>query len=190
MRRILRKGFCYDIKMEWIDEKLKLLKPILPSAQWGYLRVQYMLEKDPRKRREIENMMDLLIAKHVPGLKTEHILLPPPERTLLAGEYPVGEAVYPDKSFGLFGVREKEWIRHCGIFGKTGSGKTTLSVRILKELCKHNHPFIIFDYKRNYRDLLKHPDFKDQELLVFTVVRNDVVPFHFNPKQGPSGVEE
>ncbi|MDY6990194.1 MAG: DUF87 domain-containing protein [Thermodesulfobacteriota bacterium] len=178
------------MKMDWIDEKLKLLKPVLSPTQWGYLRLQHMLEKDPRKRREIENMMDILIAKHVPGLKAEHILLPPPERNILSGEYSVGEAVYPDKSFGSFGVREKEWIKHCGIFGKTGSGKTTLSIRILKKLCRHNHPFLIFDYKRNYRDLLKHPDFKDEEILVFTVGRNDVVPFYFNPKQGPAGVEE
>ncbi|MDY6839636.1 MAG: DUF87 domain-containing protein [Thermodesulfobacteriota bacterium] len=176
--------------MEWIDEKLKLLKPVLPPAQWEYLRVRYILEKDPRKRREIENMMDLLIAKHVPGLKTENILLPPPERNLLEGEYPIGEAMFGGKPFGLFGVKQPSWLCHTGLFGKTGSGKTTLSIRILRELCKHNHPFLIFDYKRNYRDLLKHPDFKDQEILVFTVGRNDVVPFYFNPKQGPAGVEE
>jgi hypothetical protein len=176
--------------MEWVDEKLKLLKPILPPTQWGYLRVQYLFEKDPRKRKEIENMMDILIAKHVPGLKTENILLPPPERNLLEGEYPIGEAMFGGKPFGLFGVKQPEWLLHTGIFGKTGSGKTTLSIRILRELCKHNHPFLIFDYKRNYRDLLKHPEFKDQEILVFTVGRNDVVPFYFNPKQGPAGVEE
>ena len=178
------------IKMDLIDEKLKLLKPILPSKQWGYLRIQYILEKDYRKRREIESMMDLLIAQNVPGLKTENILLPPPEKSLLTGEYPIGEVLYPDKNFGIFGVKENEWIRHCGIFGKTGSGKTTLAVRIIKELCRKNKPFLIFDYKRNYRDILKHPEFENEDILVFTVGRNDVVPFYFNPKQGPEGVEE
>jgi hypothetical protein len=176
--------------MEWVEQKLRLLKPILSPSQWQYLRIRHTLEKDPKKRRDIENMMDLLIARHVPGLKTDNILLPPPERKLLEGEYPIGEVVYPDKPFGLFGVKKGEMIKHCAIFGKTGSGKTTLSIRILKELCKNDHPFLIFDYKRNYRDLLKHPEFKDEEILVFTVGRNDVVPFYFNPKQGPSGVEE
>ena len=176
--------------MDLIDEKLKLLKPILPSKQWGYLRIQYILEKDYRKRREIESMMDLLIAQNVPGLKTENILLPPPEKSLLTGEYPIGEVLYPDKNFGIFGVKENEWIRHCGIFGKTGSGKTTLAVRIIKELCRKNKPFLIFDYKRNYRDILKHPEFENEDILVFTVGRNDVVPFYFNPKQRPEGVEE
>jgi hypothetical protein len=177
-------------KVETVEDKLRLLKPMLPPKQWGYLRIQYILEKDLRKRREIENMMDLLIARQVDGLKIDEILLPPPEKELLEGEYPVGEVIYPEKAFATFGVREKEWIKHCGIFGKTGSGKTTLAMRILRELCKRNNPFLIFDYKRNYRDLLKHPDFEKQDILIFTVGRNAVVPFYFNPKHGPAGVEE
>ena len=176
--------------MDWIEEKLRILKPVLPSKQWEYLRLQYILEKDLRKRKEIESMMDFLIAKHVPGLKTEQILLPPPNREILNGEYSIGDVIYPDKPYGFFGIREKEWIKHCGIFGKTGSGKTTLSVRILRELCRKNKPFMIFDYKRNYRDLLKHPDFEKEEILIFTVGRNDVVPFYFNPKLKPPSVEE
>ena len=176
--------------MERIDEKLRILKPVLSPTQWGGLRLQYMFEKEPKKRMEIEQMIDFLIAKHVPGLKTENILLPPPEKELLTGQYPIGEVMYPHRPFGLFGVREEEWIRHCGIFGKTGSGKTTLSVRIIRELCRKNKPFLIFDYKRNYRDLLKHPDFEKEDILIFTVGRNDVVPFYFNPKQKPPGVEE
>ena len=47
---------------------------------WNGLRVQYIFEKDFKKRQEIENMIDFLISKHVPGLKSEHILLPPPEK--------------------------------------------------------------------------------------------------------------
>jgi hypothetical protein len=176
--------------METVEDKLRLLKPVLSPKQWSYLRIQYVLEKDLRKRREIESMMDLLIAKEVEGLKIDEILLPPPDRESLAGDYPIGEVIYPEKPFAMFGVREKEWIRHCGIFGKTGSGKTTLTMNILRKLCQRQKPFLIFDYKRNYRDLLKHPDFEKEEILIFTVGRNEVVPFYFNPKHGPPGVEE
>ena len=77
-------------------------------------------------------MLDVLIARQVPGLPSEHILLPPPDETEVAGDYPIGNVMYPDKPYGTFGIREKEWLRHCGIFGKTGSGKTTLAVRIIK----------------------------------------------------------
>jgi hypothetical protein len=175
--------------VEPVEEKLKILKPILPAAQWHFLRVQHLLEKDPRKRWEAENLMDLLIAQHVPGLTSEQILLPPPHRDLLGGDYPIGEALFANKTYGNFGVRESEWIRHCGIFGKTGSGKTTLATSLLREILRRQKPFLIFDYKRNYRDLLNHPDFQDQDILVFTAGREQV-PFYFNPKQGPPGVEE
>jgi len=57
--------------------------------------------------------MDLLIARHVEGLKIDEILLPPPDRDSLDGDYPVGEVIYPEKPFANFGVREQEWIRHC-----------------------------------------------------------------------------
>ena len=138
----------------------------------------------------MENLIDLLIAKHVPGLQMEQILLPPPNSDLLKGDYRIGEAVYAQRKTGSFGIREAEWIRHCGIFGKTGSGKTTLTMNLLREICRHGKPFLIFDYKRNYRDLLGHPDFAGQDTLVFTVGRNEVAPFLFNPKNRPPGVEE
>lgn len=176
--------------MNPIEEKLRLLKPILPLKQWEYLRLRHVMEKDFRKRFETENLIDMLIAKKVPGLQMEQILLPPPDESQLSGDYPIGRISYPDNPKGILGIREKEWIKHCGIFGKTGSGKTTLMVRILKELCEKDKPFLIFDYKRNYRDLLKHPDFEKQGILIFTVGRNNVVPFQFNPKNGPEGIEE
>jgi hypothetical protein len=173
-----------------MEEKLRLLKPLLPAKQWGSLRLQYLFEKDWRRKRELESLVDLLLAKHLPGLPAEQILLPPPEWDQLSGDYPLGQAIYPDRPVGGFGVREAEWIKHCGIFGKTGSGKTTLTIQIIREICRHGRPFLIFDYKRNYRDLLKHPDFQGQEILIFTVGRNQVAPFLFNPKNRPPGVEE
>lgn len=173
-----------------IEEKLKLLRPVLPLRQWSALRMQYLTESDLRRRIQIEQMIDLLIAQRLPGLMIDQILLPPPDKAALAGDYPIGEVIYPHKPRGSFGVRESEWIRHCGIFGKTGSGKTTLAIRILREICARDKPFLIFDYKRNYRDLLKHPDFEKQDIMIFTVGRNDVAPFFFNPKVKPPGVEE
>lgn len=176
--------------MNPIEEKLRILKPILPKRQWDYLRLRHALEKDVRKRFEIENLMDLILAQNVPGLQMEQILLPPPDKDLLCGDYPIGKVNYPNTSDAVFGIKEAEWIRHCGIFGKTGSGKTTLMVQIIKELCEQDKPFLIFDYKRNYRDLLKHPDFEKSHIQIFTVGRSSVVPFQFNPKAGPEGVED
>ena len=179
-----------EMRPERIEEKLRLLKPIIPNRQWSGLRLTYLLEKDFRKRRQLEQLIDLMLAKKLPGLVMDQILLPVPNQGALTGEYMVGECIYPDNPVGSFGVREGEWLKHVGIFGKTGSGKTTLAMRLLKEICLHGKPFWIFDYKRNYRDLLSHLDFKDENILIFTVGRNDIAPFLFNPKNRPPGIEE
>ena len=65
--------------MNPIEEKLRILKPILPQKQWDYLRMSYAMEKDFKKRFQIENLMDMLIAQNVPGLQMDQILLPPPD---------------------------------------------------------------------------------------------------------------
>jgi type IV secretory pathway VirB4 component len=73
-----------------------------------------------------------------------------------------------------------------GIFGRSGSGKTNLAYLLVLDLVKAGKPFLVFDWKRNYRDLLSLPQCKD--LIVFTVGRN-VAPFRFNPLLPPPGTQ-
>ena len=75
----------------------------------------------------------------------------------------------PGKSFCSFGLREDEWIKHLLIVGMSGAGKTNLTFQILRELKEKTKPFLVFDWKKNYRDLRQLPEFKD--LIVFTVSR-------------------
>lgn len=172
-----------------MEEKLRLVRPLLAPAKWRALRFRWLMERDVRRKRELESWLDILLAQKATGLLQERIMLPPPEGSKLSGEYQVGQLSYPGGKGQVFGIRGPEWLRHCGIFGKTGSGKTTLMLNLLREICRQNKPFLIFDYKRNYRDLLSHPDFADKEIYIFTVGR-EVSPLYFNPKQGPVGVEE
>jgi len=137
--------------MNPIEEKLRLLKPVIPQKHWDYLRLRYIIEKDMRRRVEIENMIDLLIAQNIPGLQMDQILLPPPDENILSGEYPVGNINYPGSPNGIFGIREKEWIKHSGIFGKTGSGKTTSLYAILNELNKPDINIITLEDPVEYR---------------------------------------
>lgn len=64
---------------------------------------------------------------------------------------------------------------HCGM---TGTGKTNLAYQILTEFRRHNKPFLVFDWKRNYRELSQLPSFQD--LRVYTIGR-DTTPLRFNP---------
>jgi hypothetical protein len=56
---------------------------------------------------------------------------------------------------------------------------------ILQQLQEHGKPFLVFDWKRNYRDLLVSPEFQNVE--VYTVGRT-VSPFRFNPLIPPPGI--
>jgi len=68
----------------------------------------------------------------------------------------------------------------------SGSGKSNTGFIILSNLQKQKKPFLVFDWKRGYRDLLSLPE--GQEILVFTIGR-DITPFHFNPLIPPKGTQ-
>lgn len=64
----------------------------------------------------------------------------------------MGTIHYGKNSYYEFGLKEDEFIQHIGIFGRSGSGKTNLAYRILQGLVKADKPFLVFDWKRNYRE--------------------------------------
>jgi len=113
--------------------------------------------------------------------KPTNLLREPPPENVAAGEYPLGIIHYGEDKFHPFGLREAEFIQHIAIFGRSGSGKTNVAYLILLNLVRAGKPFLVFDWKRNYRDLLSLPECKG--LLVFTVGRN-VSPFRFKPALG------
>jgi DNA helicase HerA-like ATPase len=95
--------------------------------------------------------------------------------------------LYPSgRTFAPFGIREEEWIKHLLIVGMTGSGKTNLGFLILRELWRHHKPTLVFDWKRNYRDLLQLPEMR--EARVYTIGR-DIRPLRFNPLLPPPGTQ-
>jgi hypothetical protein len=72
------------------------------------------------------------------------------------------------------------------ILGRSGSGKTNIGFSILQTLVQHQKPFLVFDWKRNYRDLLIRPEFHDVE--VYTIGRS-IAPLTFNPLIPPAGTD-
>ena len=120
--------------------------------------------------RPIERMLRVMLAQRLAEtFESEQVLLKPPPRELAAGQYPVGMIHYGKDGFYPFGLREDEFIQHIGIFGRSGSGKTNLAYLLLQGLTKAGKPFLVFDWKRNYRDLISSPVFGD--LVIFTVGR-------------------
>ncbi len=169
--------------MMTIEEKLRLLASLDEStASVAWL---WYLAAEPTERDEVSGVVDLLLFS-LGGLDfADAVVLPPPAPHECGGEYSLGEVCYPPaKRHARFGLREHDWIHHVLVVGMTGTGKTTLAFSMLRELALHNKPFLIFDWKRNYRDLLQLDWFSAR---IYTVGRS-VAPFVFNPLIPPPGV--
>ena len=159
------------------------LKPILGS-KIDQIYEAYLSE-DSEGKKQVENYLELLAAKYIfQELGQPETILLPPSKEKAAGEYQIGTVQYAGKDLYPFGLKEGEWIQHVAILGRSGAGKTNVGFLILEQLKKKGKPFLLFDWKRNYRDLLALPEFKDVE--VYTIGRN-IAPFTFNPLIPPAG---
>ncbi len=160
-------------KTEYIWQLCRRLRPIL-GDNMSQVFEAYCAE-DTEGKQQIETYLELLSAKHLPAsLDGNEPGIIPPSKEQAQGPYAIGSVVYAGKSLYDFGQRENEWIQHVGVFGRSGAGKTNVGFVILKQLQEKGKPVLIFDWKRNYRDLLALPEFKNVK--VYTIGRN-IAPF-------------
>lgn len=97
-----------------------------------------------------------------------------------------GTAAYAGKPLYEFGIREAECIQHIACFGRTGAGKTNMGFLLFRQFHKKGKPILVFDWKKNYRDLLALPGFQDLE--VYTIGQG-LAPLSFNPLIPPPGTQ-
>ena len=167
-----------------IDEKLRLLAPVLGTMKVLRLRQMYLYEDDFRQKKEIENYIDMLVARHVKKNIDKEVILPPPPYTSCQGDIEIGEVEYLGKPMYPFCLKLKDVNRHLGVFGATGSGKTTFAKNLIRSLHKKGIPFLIFDWEKSYRNLVK--EFPDVQ--VFTV-GTDIHPLYLNILNVPPGIK-
>ena len=166
-----------------LDEKLKILKPILGRKKTRRLREMYFFEDDFRAKKEIENLIDLFISRHAKNDINDKIILPPPTQDLCEGDLNVGEVEYIDKPISNFNLKLRDINRHMGIFGSTGSGKTTFAKHLINQLHKIGIPFLIFDWEKSYRNLIN--EFDDVQVIT---VGSDINPLFLNFLNVPPGI--
>jgi hypothetical protein len=169
-------------KVEHVRELCQKLKPIF-GEKMQQLFAAYCAEDDDGKK-QIESYLEVLAAKHLFSGVDSIASLIPPTKEQADGGYPIGTVLYNNRPLYPFGLRENEWIQHVGIFGRSGAGKTNVGFLLLRELKRKGKPVLVFDWKRNYRDLLALPEFQDME--VYTIGRK-IAPFTFNPLIPPPG---
>ncbi|MBI4775984.1 MAG: ATP-binding protein [Deltaproteobacteria bacterium] len=170
------------------------LGPRIGKQKAHDLWIAYKATKD----QSIERYIHMLARKKLSPdyFEDNEILLDVPQPEQTEGDYCLGRVYHgqiPQEQ--TFGLRRAEIIRHTSIFGSTGSGKTNTGLLLVLNLLRDNVPFMIFDWKRNYRDLLdrENPRLRQftagKEILVFTVGK-DLSPFYFNPMIPPPGVSQ
>jgi len=167
-----------------IRELCRKLKPVLGSRAEAYY-VAWMAE-DAKGRRDLESALQLLAAQVLGSdVDRPEAHLSAPNKDIASGSFYIGDVVYGNRSIHPFGLREDELIQHAAIFGRSGAGKTNTLFQIVTQFLQHKVPFLIFDWKRNYRDALA---VSDDHILVYTVGR-PIVPLAFNPLIPPEGTE-
>jgi hypothetical protein len=169
-----------------IHELFRRLKPLYP-AQIARLWIEYQTA-DVERKREIDELVTILAIKRLGMMIGDEklVLDAPPAWLIGEGEFTIGNVSYPGIPPYPFRVGRNELLRHVFILGPTGTGKSTLLLGLLVQLLTARVPFMIFDFKRNYRCLLRARG--SAELVVFTVGRN-TAPLAINALTPPPGVE-
>lgn len=160
-----------------VQELCRKLKPVI-GQQAERIWMAFLAEDELGKAQVLE-YLELLAARHFSGsLESDGPGLIPPKAEQARGEFELGSVIYNGKQLFPFGLRENEWTQHVGLFGRSGAGKTNLGFLLVEELIKAGKPVLVFDWKRNYRDLLAFPGFEN--VAVYSIGRS-VAPFSFNP---------
>jgi len=164
----------------------QMLRPII-GAQAETLWKYYDLADSHQARMQSAQLIKM-VASHYLGsdLDKDCIRLPSPSFDAARGALDLGRAVFLGKDRGLVGLNMDELAKHIGVFGTTGSGKTTLVWNLMRELQQIGLPFLAIDWKRSYRSLKQLEGFK--EIKVYTLGRS-TAPLNWNPLQPPPGTD-
>lgn len=169
-----------------LPDLFKRLKPLY-GKKIDALWLEYQVA-DVERKREIDLVLTLMAVKRLGiGIGDERVVLEPPSPGVIGrGEYVLGDVSYPGLAPYPFRVGRNELLRHMFILGPTGTGKSTLIIGLLQQLLTAGCPFMVFDFKRNYRCLLGTPG---SDRLVVVTVGRQVAPLAINALTPPPGVE-
>jgi energy-coupling factor transporter ATP-binding protein EcfA2 len=168
-----------------IQELCRNLKPVL-GKKVDRLWSAYLAESEPAGKADIEQMLELLAAKHLgSNYEPDRSPFPPPAKKFSeSGDIKLGTISYAERLMYPFLLKSQRLKEHILIAGRSGSGKTNLTFVLMDGIIKKEIKVLALDWKRGYRDLMGlYP-----ELRVYTIGRN-ISPFRFNPLIPPQGCE-
>ena len=134
--------------------------------------------QSPRVRKRLDPYISLLSDRLLKyNYREKQILLPPPQPHQFAGPIKAGTVCY-DRPRGQLGLHPNELVKHTGVVGASGSGKTTFGLRLTKSLLENDTPVVVFDVKRTWRSLVEY--LPEDQVRVYTLARPEVSPFYHN----------
>ena len=118
--------------------------------------------RDFKAVREIVSRCVQLITRspgYIAAMQSNNPFLPYPPPGIIDGEIKIG-FIYDEirKIRYPFGISRNELNQHLLESGRSGAGKTTVLIIILTSLSRMGIPFCIFDFKRDYRSLIRFGD--------------------------------
>ncbi len=116
-----------------VQELCRKLKPVL-GPKVDRLWAVYLSESDPAGKADIEQMLELLAARHLgQNYMPDRSPFPPPERAFaLAGDIQVGNVSYGQRELYPFFLKSARLKEHILVAGRSGSGKTNLTFVLMK----------------------------------------------------------
>lgn len=167
-----------------IEEMSLKLKPIL-GDKIDELYFKYTISDSSEEKNQILCVLGMLYQKHLGKFLDKKLLLEPPEEKFVLGKYKLSKIIYAGKELYPFCLRESDWPRHVCISGMSGSGKTTFALNILQEFVEKDKPFLVFDWKKSFRPLLKI----DTSIMCFTIGNDSTSNlFRTNINRPPNGI--
>lgn len=153
---------------EKVRKRLNLLKPFIGQERAERLWVLYMWS-DYRRKAKLESMINTLAQRHLDLFEGEPELEPIP-KGFCNGDILLGDVLFRGRKLYPFRLPLGSLIKHVGVFSQTSKGKTNLCMLMATQLARKDVPFIIFDIKRNYREMLQLKDINGLE--AFTLGRS------------------
>ena len=168
------------------EDLIRKLEPIIGKDQAERYFHEYNNGRfSPTLRKAVEREVRELARQY--DLENQIILYPVPGRTSVRGDYSLGPCHYGKKEMNArFGLRERDFIKHIGIFGATGSGKTTTTMVLARQLCERGIPFLILDPKGTWQCIIRKPWAKNVKVLK---LGSAYAPYTFDPFMPLAGMD-
>jgi hypothetical protein len=167
-----------------VEEICNKLRPVF-GKKIDEVYLQYSMAEGREEREDIAHMLNALYHKNLNKLLDQGVLLEPPRKESVEGDYPLATVSYAGKKLYSFALRERDWPRHVCVTGMSGSGKTTFAFNIIQNFIKQDKNFLVFDWKKSFRPLIK----ASPEIMCITVGDDRVSNvFRTNINVPPKGV--